>query len=109
MKEITSTAHAWVTAHSRLTPEEINDPASIEHMVFSGYDMKSAGWTHVGEATITVSVILSPAQLIVSRIDTLKAQQAKIRVEAQERLDEIDSMVKNLLAITYTPTEPLSE
>jgi hypothetical protein len=65
--------------------------------------MRNSGWTHIGDATITVDVILSPEELIASKIETLKTQQTRIRAEAQERVNELEAMVQNLLAITYTP------
>jgi hypothetical protein len=39
--------------------------------------------------------------LIASKIETLKTQQAKVRVEAQEKLNRLEDMIQNLLAITY--------
>jgi hypothetical protein len=72
-------------------------------MVFSLCDMRNSGWTYVGEATITVNLILTPDQLIASKIETLKAQQTKVRAEAQERVNHLEGMIQNLLAITYTP------
>ena len=63
--------------------------------------MRASGWTYVGEATITVDMILTPNELVASKIETLKTQQAKVRVEAQEKLNRLEDMIQNLLAITY--------
>jgi hypothetical protein len=103
MSNITGNLKAWLPEYSTLRPDQLNDPATLDQLVFSRVDMRNSGWTHIGDATITVDVILSPEELIASKIETLKTQQAKIRAEAQERVNELEAMVQNLLAITYTP------
>jgi hypothetical protein len=101
MNNINGTLKAWLPDHSSLSPDQIATPEALESLVFTKHCMRSAGWTYVGDATIKVDVILSPEQLIASKIETLKAQQHKIRGEAQERVNELERMVQNLLAITY--------
>jgi hypothetical protein len=101
MNKVTGQLKAWLPEHSNLSPEQIGTPAALESLVFSGYDMKNSGWTYVGEATITVDLILTPEQLIASKIETLKVQQTKVRSEAQERVNHLEGMIQNLLAITY--------
>jgi hypothetical protein len=64
--------------------------------------MRDSGWTFVGEATIEVDLILKPEELIASKIETLKAQQTKVRAETQQRLNQLEDMIQNLLAIGYT-------
>ena len=101
MNHVTGTLKAWLPDHSSLSPDQIATPEALESLVFTKHCMRSAGWTYVGDATITVDLILSTQQLVASRIETLKAQQVKIRGEAQERVNELEKMVQNLLAITY--------
>jgi hypothetical protein len=103
MNNVTATLKAWLPEYSCLKPEDLHTEKAVNEMVFSACDMRRSGWTHVGNATITVDLILTPDQLIASKIETLKTQQAKIRAEAQERVNELEAMVQNLLAITYTP------
>lgn len=105
MTNITGKLKAWLPEYSSLRPDQINTPEAIEQMVFTKHDMRDSGWTYVGEAIIAIDVILSPEQLIASKIETLKAQQNKIRAEAQERVNQLEAMVQNLLAISYTPEE----
>jgi hypothetical protein len=103
MNHINGTLKAWLPDHSSLSPDQVGTPEALESLVFTKHCMRSAGWTYVGDATITVDVILSPEQLIASKIETLKAQQHKIRGEAEERVNQLERMVQNLLAITYVP------
>jgi hypothetical protein len=103
MKQITGTVKTWLPEWSSLSPEQLQTPEAISEFVFSRSDMRDAGWTYIGEATITVDVVLRPDELIASKIETLKAQQNKVRAEAQERVNQLEAMVQNLLAITYTP------
>jgi len=77
--------------------------AALEAMVFSACNMQRSGWTHVGEASITVEIILKPEELIASKIETLRAQQTKLREEVQANLNRLEDMIQNLLAISYTP------
>ena len=102
MKKIIGTSKAWLPEHSQLSPEDMQGgDNAIQQLAFCTADMKTSGWTYVGEATITVDMILSHSELIASKIETLKAQQAMLRVEAQEKCNLLEDMIQNLLAITY--------
>lgn len=101
MNKVSGTLKAWLPEHSTLSPDELHTVGAIDAMAFSLCDMRSTGWTYVGDATITVDLILTPDQLIASKIETLKAQQTKIRAETQERLNHLEGMIQNLLAIGY--------
>ena len=101
MNNVTATLKAWLPEYSCLKPEDLHTEKAIDSMVFSTCDMKDSGWTYVGNATISVDLILTHDQLIASKIETLKAQQTKVRAEAYERVSQLESMIQNLLAITY--------
>lgn len=103
MSNITGSLKAWLPDHINLHPEQVGTPEALESLVFTRHDMRNSGWTYVGEATIAVDFILTTEQLIASKIETLKTQQDKVRAEAQERLNHLESMIQNLLVITYTP------
>lgn len=103
MNQITSTVKAWLPEWSSLSPEQLQTPEAISEFVFSRNDMRDAGWTYVGDATITVDVVLRPDELIASKIETLRAQQRKLRAEAEENANRLEGMIQNLLAISYTP------
>lgn len=106
MGNITGSLKAWLPEYSSLRPDQLHTPEAIDAMVFSRCDMRGSGWTFVGEASITVDLILKPEELIASKIETLKAQQTKVRAEAQTELNRLEDMVQNLLAISYTPEAP---
>ena len=101
MKKIIGATKAWLPDHSPLTPEEMQGDKAIQQLSFCTADMKTSGWTYVGEATITVDMMLSPSELIASKIETLKSQQARLRVEAQEKCNLLEDKIQNLLAITF--------
>ena len=103
MKQVTSTVKAWLPEYSSLTPDQLQTPEAIREFIYSNLDMRSSGWTYVGEATISVDVVLRPDELIASKIETLREKQKKIRAEAEEHSRQIEGLIQNLLAITYTP------
>ena len=101
MKKIIGSSKAWLTQYNRLNPEDIQGDKVIQELTFCAADMRASGWTYVGEATITVDMVLSPNELIASKIETLKSQQARLRVEAQEKCNLLEDKIQNLLAITF--------
>lgn len=101
MNNVTGTLKAWLPEYSSLSPQDLHTEKAIDSMVFSTCDMRDSGWTYVGDATIKVELVLTPDQLIASKIETLKAQQTKVRAEAQERVNQLEDMIQNLLAISY--------
>jgi len=103
MNKVIGTLKAWLPDHCNLSPEQVGTPAALESLVFTRHDMRGSGWTYVGEATITVDLVLTTEQLVASKIETLKVQQDRVRAEAQERVNHLEGMIQNLLAITYTP------
>lgn len=103
MKQVTNTVKAWLPEYSSLTPDQLQKPEAVDQFIYSAHDMRSAGWTYVGEATITVDVVLSSNELINSKIETLREQQKKARAEAEAQVNRLEGMIQNLLAISYTP------
>ncbi len=101
MNNVTATMKAWLPEYSSLKPEDLQTEKAVDSMVFSTCDMRDSGWTYVGNATIKVDLVLTPAQLIASKIETLKAQQTKVRAEAYDRVNQLEAMIQNLLAISY--------
>ena len=101
MKKIIGATKAWLPEHSHLSPEDMQGDKVVQELAFCTADMRTSGWTYVGEATITVDMILTPNELIASKIETLKTKQAKVRVDAQEKLNRLEDLIQNLLAITY--------
>ena len=98
---VKSTLRAWLPEWSSLSPEDLHTEAAIDEMVFSTTDMRSSGWTLVGEADIAVTMILTPDELIASKVATLKVQAEKIRADAHREVMHIEDKINRLLAITY--------
>ena len=105
MKKIIGASKVWLTEYSLLSPEDMQSAKAIEALTFCTADMRASGWTYVGEAIISVDMVLSPSELIASKIETLKSQQAKVRVEAQEKCNRLEDKIQNLLAITFESKE----
>ena len=105
MKNITGTLKAWLPRHSSFSPEQLHTEAALNALAFSSFCMRKSGWTYVGEATITVDILLEPEELVASKIETLKAQQTQLREEVQKKLNVLEDQIQNLLAISYTPPE----
>lgn len=101
-KEITSTANAWITAYSDIGPHNIMETPA-HRLAFTGEnsDMRSAGWTLVGEATITVRLTFNEEQMIANKVDSLREQAKKIRAEAEHNAGKLEDQIQQLLAITY--------
>jgi hypothetical protein len=108
MTSVTGKLKAWLPDYSHLRPEDLHNPEKmLDGVIFSMVDMRSSGWTHVGDASITVDVVLTPDQMIASKIETLRAQAAKIRADAHMEITRIEDKIQNLLAISYTVPEEL--
>jgi hypothetical protein len=102
---VQGTLKAWLPDHSYLRPDQLHTEAALNQLVFAAHDMKSSGWTYVGDAEISVTVILTPDELIASKVETLKAQADKIKADAFVEVSRIEDKIQQLLAITYTSTE----
>jgi hypothetical protein len=103
MTTITSKTKAWISVHG--SPDALfgdDKSAAVDELSFSQLDMKSAGWTYVGEATITVDVPDQDA-LIGNKVESLRAEKQKVLAEAQAKATQLEGQIQKLLAITYTP------
>ena len=100
---IAGTLKAWLPDHSYLRPDQLHTAEALDQLVFAGHDMRSSGWTYVGDADISVTLILTPDELVASKIETLKAQAEKIKADAFVEVARIEDKIQQLLAITYTP------
>lgn len=104
-KVIQGSLKAWLPDHSYLRPDQLHTEAALNQLVFASQDMKSSGWTYVGDADISVTLILTPDELIASKIETLKAQADKIKADAFVEVARLEDQIQQLLAINYTPPE----
>lgn len=106
MTIVTGKTNAWITTYSHLTPQHFAnpEPEMVNHLAFAepGNDMTSAGWTLVGEATITVNFI-NADELIGNKVAALRAEAANIRAEATAKCTRIEDQINQLLCLEFTP------
>jgi hypothetical protein len=103
MKTITGKTKAWLSESG--SPDALlgdNHGAAVSSLSFCSWDMKSVGWTYVGEATITVD-IPDHDTLIGNKVESLRAEKQQILAEAQAKATQLEGQIQKLLAITYTP------
>lgn len=94
----------WMTEYDRIEnlSKDSSDHAFISNLHPSLSDMKSAGWTRVGVATITVELI-DPRDLATNKIESLQAQLQKERADSEVRCNRFLDQISKLQAIEYTP------
>lgn len=104
MTTVTHKTKAWLTSHSYVTPQQLAEPKPeiIDHITFGNYDMTDAGWTLVGEATITFTPI-SADELVGNKVAALRAEAANIRAEATAKCTRIEDQINQLLCLEFTP------
>lgn len=101
--KITTTATAWIT-NDYFSPGDFRDGMPTHSIGFSNHDMTSAGWVKAGAATITIEVKDRDA-MVESKIESLRAMQAKTLADAQARATTIEGQIQKLLAITNEVSE----
>lgn len=99
---VTSTALAFVSPHSHISPTDLAKPESITGMVFVAEDAvdywTKDGYTQVGTAQITVE-LLDRDQMVSNKIEALRSQAVNIRAEATAKVTKIEGQINQLLAI----------
>jgi hypothetical protein len=100
MKTIKATTKAWLPSHA--SPEDLlgNSVHAVSAMTYSDYEMQRHGWTLVGDAEITVSLV-DEDQIILNKVDSLRAEKDKIIADAQVKANAIEGQIQNLLAIEF--------
>lgn len=101
MRTVTGDTTAWLLTHADATDLANPDHSRVvESLAFSRLDMRSAGWTEVGQATIIVRV--HEEQTIVHRqVEGLRAKIDYIRADAQAKITAVEAKINDLLAIGY--------
>jgi hypothetical protein len=100
MKTIKATTKAWLPRHA--SPEDLlgDSVRAVSAMTYSYYEMQHHGWTLVGDAEITVSLV-DEDQIILNKVDSLRAEKDKIIADAQVKANAIEGQIQNLLAIEF--------
>lgn len=105
--KITGKITAYLTDHSYRGPQDLLDESNSEEsrlgmLHFSMNDMQEFGWSAVGEAEITVT-LLSADGMVAQKLDALEAEKKKMVADHQVRLNAIEERISNLKAITFKP------
>lgn len=102
MKQITSTATAWIPTHETIRLLEQEPDRVIGDLAYAhpSQDMTTSGWISIGTAEITVTVNDHEA-LLKTQINALREAQRAIEAEASAKSTRIEQQIQSLLAIVY--------
>jgi hypothetical protein len=92
---------AWLTKHSRLSPEEIANATGeqlVDSVSFTNLDMASNGYTKIGTATIEFDLI-DRNEMIDNKIVSLRAELQGVKADAQVKVQKLEDQLNSLLAI----------
>lgn len=93
----------WLTEYA--DPNGLKNSSTDSHFMrsisVSSHDMKSAGWTKVGTATISVELI-PEKQMVTNKVDALNAQLQKERADSEVKCNRILEQISKLQALEYT-------
>jgi hypothetical protein len=98
--KVTSTMHAFISPNSTVTPQVLATDKGIRHMAFFGdkeFWIKQ-GYTHIGEATITVDVP-SERELVDNKVAALREEIVTTRADATAKCTRIEGQIQQLLCI----------
>lgn len=97
---ITAPINAYLSPYNRVTPEALRSGDIARDLFFTSVEMSSPGYTLVGRGEVQVELI-SPDDFVAGEVTALREQAAKLRAEAQQKIDAIEDRIRNLQALTY--------
>ncbi len=93
---------AYITDHTakyHFKPQDLNDLDKVQkHVQISQSDMRSVGWTQIGEGFAEVE-IYAQKEVISNAVTSLRAHAAEIRAKAVKDCTMIEGQIQQLLAI----------
>ena len=95
------TITAWLTKHSRLSPEQILTATGeelVDSVSFTNLDMSTQGYTKIGVATIEFELI-NRDEMIQNKVVALRAELQGVKAEAQVKVQRLEEQLQSLLAI----------
>jgi hypothetical protein len=95
------TITAWLTKHSRLSPEQIANATGeqlVDSLSFTNLDMATQGYTKVGTATIEFDLI-DRQEMIDNKVVALRAELQGVKADAQVKVQKLEDQLQSLLAI----------
>lgn len=110
----TFSTEVYLTEYAGVTPQAIFQPDPDENncrSVINGLSFYSkypngnapSGWTKLGVATVTIDFLDDPAEMVASKVESLRRRKKDIMADAQRKADIIDDEIQRLMAITYRP------
>lgn len=106
MKKIEGTIGVWL-AGDGYGPEEIkrDGAKAINKLQFSNLDMSSHGWTRIGTAEVTLS-LMSEDKMVESKVASMRAEIQSIRATSENAITRLQEKIQSLLAITNEAGKP---
>jgi hypothetical protein len=95
------TITAWLTKHSRLSPEQILTATGeqlVDSVAFTNLDVSTHGYTKIGTATIEFDLI-DRNEMIDNKIVSLRAELQGVKADAQVKVQKLEDQLNSLLAI----------
>jgi hypothetical protein len=103
MRTVNGKITAYLSEYHNLDELKEDEATSVINAVsFSMHDLTTNGYTVVGQAEITLT-ILAEDQLLLNKIASLTKQKQCVLAEAQSTATRIDEKIQSLMAITYKP------
>jgi len=102
----TTTASVWISeysSHDGTTIQEVDNIGELS-LFRVGAEMQKYGYTHVGEAKVSVTIASADA-ITNSKVSSLRAELEKDRAESQLRQNQIIDKINKLEALTYDAPE----
>jgi hypothetical protein len=105
MSKIIGTTGVWLTGYKnyddlRHLIDKGDSDGAIQYVAYSSNDMKDAGWTPIGMATVHLELD-HPADVARAQLDVLQAELQNHRAESQMRENQILERISKLQALTY--------
>lgn len=101
-RTITGEVGVYLPSYSSVTPEDLvsaDDAMLIKRIQFSALDM-TPEWARIGTATVTVTLATTES-IVQGQVATLKAQQRKVKGDAEAEVTKLERQIQSLLAITH--------
>jgi len=95
------TITAWLTKHSRLSPEQILTATGeqlVDSVSFTNLDMSTQGYTKIGTASIEFDLI-SNKEMIQNKVVAWQAEMQIVKADAQVKVQRLEDQLQSLLAI----------
>lgn len=99
---ITGTVGVWLTRSCGIGPTDLKDgedAALVRGFTFTHIDM-APDWTRIGNAELKITLAPNDA-IVTDAIASLRAEQTRLRAEAERKSTDIERQIQTLLAISF--------